>query len=203
MKLRKKAQLQIPGAIVDIYAIIGFVLVLLVFILLFQIQGCGSKNRAKAEITSRAEKIDANLVLLNYLRTPVNVDGIDMDMADLIVLWNSEFTKAQVGENIIYYRTERNAYSEKLMNETGKFLSSAFDSDIDKCSYIHPAYFERHPYSPIEPFVISNPEADPVACKYIEDYDFAYVKIPSFNEPESRTYKTSISTVALKYPSLK
>ena len=87
MKFRKKAQLQIPGAIVDIYAIIGFVLVLLVFILLFQIQGCTSRNEAKAEILSKAEGLDANLVLLNYLRSSLMIEEKENTVGELTALY--------------------------------------------------------------------------------------------------------------------
>lgn len=89
-RISKKAQLQIPGAIVDFYAIITFVLVMLVFLLLFMIRGCNAKNVVSAEIQSSVADVDSNLVLLNYLRTPVVVDGTEMTMADLIVLYKSD-----------------------------------------------------------------------------------------------------------------
>jgi hypothetical protein len=89
-KQNKKAQLQIPGAIVDFYAIIAFVLVILIFILLFFIRGCTSENRTSAEIQVGVENIDGNRIMLNYLRTPVIVDGNEMTMADLIVLYKSD-----------------------------------------------------------------------------------------------------------------
>jgi len=84
--MKKKAQLQIPGAVVDIYAVIAFVLVMLIFILLFQIRGCTTRDRVSAEIQAKTIDIDSNLILLNYLRTPVIVDEKNIDIADLIIL---------------------------------------------------------------------------------------------------------------------
>jgi len=78
--MKKKAQLQIPGAIVDFYAIIAFVLIMFVFLLLFQIRSCTTKNRTSADIQARMQSIDGNIVLLNYLRTPVSETRTNADI---------------------------------------------------------------------------------------------------------------------------
>ena len=116
MKLRKKAALQVPGSIVDIYAVIGFVVVLFVFILLFQIQGCVSRDATKAEIASKAETIDEHLVLLNYLRNPVDLDGLSVTIADLIVLYKSDLVSR-----------------DKLVNDSKKIFSKLNSECIVLC----------------------------------------------------------------------
>jgi len=82
----KKAQLQIPGAIVDFYAIVAFVLVIMIFALLFFIRSCTSDNEINVAIQGRVQDIDSNIILLNYLRTPVTVDEKNMSITDLITL---------------------------------------------------------------------------------------------------------------------
>lgn len=76
----KKGQLQIPGSILDFYAIIGFVLVMIVFLMLFMIRGCTSQNRISAEIQSKVADIDGSLIMLNYLRTKTDQNKTNADI---------------------------------------------------------------------------------------------------------------------------
>ena len=125
----KKALLGVPGSIADIYAIVGFVLVLIIFIFLFQIQGCNSKERVKAEIQSKAESINTNMVLLNYLRTPVIVDGQKMDIADLISLYYSnQVYENDLITNIAYISSKTNSDCFVLCIDDEKF-------EFNDCSF--------------------------------------------------------------------
>jgi len=81
---QKKAQ---ASALVDFYAYIAFALVILIFFFLFKF---GVSDSKKFVIEDEKTNSDATTVLLNYLRTPVVVDGKEITVADLIVLWNAE-----------------------------------------------------------------------------------------------------------------
>jgi len=91
--MNKKAQLEVPGTLVDVYSYIAFVLIIMLFFLLFQLKSCTSESRDIIAIESQVSDLDYNMMLLNYLRTPVIVDGSSMTMADLIALWYSDKTK--------------------------------------------------------------------------------------------------------------
>lgn len=71
----------------DIYVFILFMLLMLIFTLLFYF---GAKT-VKAEIKGEYENLDGNTILLNYLRTPVEIDGKNINIAELILI--SEFDK--------------------------------------------------------------------------------------------------------------
>jgi len=72
-----------------------FILLLLLIFLFWYLQIPGKvihpmaeKQTIKAEITN-----DATLVLLNYLRTPIILDNKEIDMTDLIILWQNNKEK--------------------------------------------------------------------------------------------------------------
>ncbi len=89
----KKAQLQVGFTPADFYIMLTWAGIILVFIVLFQIQGCQAEY--KREIESASSEITSNTRLLNYLRTPITVEGKEMNLADLIVLWHADKAKYQ------------------------------------------------------------------------------------------------------------
>jgi len=84
-----KAQFEIVNIVL---AYLGFLLFLIIFIILFGVaKGC---SMAKMEGTNKLEIIskvtlepEANLQILNFLKTPVKFEDKDLAMADLIALW--------------------------------------------------------------------------------------------------------------------
>jgi len=85
--MRKKAQLQVPGTLVDFYSYVVFVLILLLFILLFQLKKCDSEN---PDIGTKAFHTDVNIILMNYLKSSVVVEGNELSVADIISMVDIE-----------------------------------------------------------------------------------------------------------------
>lgn len=77
----------ISSAIADFWAYVAFVFVILIFYVFFTYQ---AKGIGENKITETTTKISNDLQLLNYLRTPYILDGMQITMADLIVLYNNE-----------------------------------------------------------------------------------------------------------------
>ena len=69
--------------IVQFFSYIAFVLVLLIFLTLFNVKSCGRES-IEQTIDSKTSNLDAGVVVLNYLRTPVEVNGSPMTIADII-----------------------------------------------------------------------------------------------------------------------
>jgi hypothetical protein len=75
--MKKKAQLQVPGTLVDFFSYLLFVVIIMLFFLLFQIKGCSENADAQEPILAEAAQSDINTILLSYLRTPVPEDLIE------------------------------------------------------------------------------------------------------------------------------
>lgn len=92
MRNNKKAF--IAGSVSDIYAVIIFVVVIIVFFFLFKFLA----EPKPINIEQSDLEINANMILLNILRTPVQVDlntnnQKTMTLSDLIRLWDSDNAK--------------------------------------------------------------------------------------------------------------
>jgi len=75
----------IAEALVDFYSYVAFILILIIFFLLFSVQKCTGPS--EQEMIGSFEENNAEIILLNYLRTPIKIDSQEMIMADLINLW--------------------------------------------------------------------------------------------------------------------
>lgn len=79
---KKKGGLPLGATPADLFFLVVFVIVLLVFFILFSIKGCSISNANAASAQAVGDYLDSNVILLNYLRTPVLVDGVNLTMAD-------------------------------------------------------------------------------------------------------------------------
>jgi hypothetical protein len=75
----KKAM--VTTVLVDFWAIVAFILVILLFYFLIK----ASVDNGKEQMQIRSTEISANAMLESYLRTPVNVNGNEMQMSELII----------------------------------------------------------------------------------------------------------------------
>jgi len=71
--------------IAQFFSYIVLVLVLIIFFVLFNAKGC-TRSDIKQDISSEIIDIDSETLLLNYLRTPIEVNKEKMTFADLIVI---------------------------------------------------------------------------------------------------------------------
>src|SRR3989344_7547042 len=76
----------ITNILVDFWMYIVFVLVVIVFYLIFSV----SKDVTDKQITGIDSSINSYTDLINYLKTPVVVDGTETNIAGLIRLWQNE-----------------------------------------------------------------------------------------------------------------
>jgi len=85
----KKKKAQFGFALIDFWAYVVFVVIILFFFILFSIKGCNVEKENNQFIKSEFSDLDADLILQNYLRTTVEVNNKNMTIADLIVLSRS------------------------------------------------------------------------------------------------------------------
>lgn len=76
--------------LLDIWAYVAFVLVVLIFYALFSFMSNSAKEHKITELETSSKSY---LNLINYLRTPVVVDNKATNMAELIRLWNIQQDK--------------------------------------------------------------------------------------------------------------
>jgi len=72
----------VAEVLADIYVFIIFLLIMLIFSILFYFGG----ETVKTSIKGEYDNLDGNTILLNYLRTPVEVDDKETNIADLILI---------------------------------------------------------------------------------------------------------------------
>ena len=89
-KISKTKKGALTTVLVDFWAYIAFVLIILIFYLLFSVE---SRKASDNKITELEIKSASYLTLLNFLKTPVNVEGEDIIIADLIRIWYLEPNK--------------------------------------------------------------------------------------------------------------
>jgi hypothetical protein len=118
----KKAQFELAGAIPGYFAYIIWVLVILVFILLFSIKGCLEERAADEILKGASANSDIDIVLMNYLRTPVTRIKLEgKNIADLIVL-----------------RARSSLYDDELKEESEKILTPVYkDPDFWKIEVVN------------------------------------------------------------------
>lgn len=87
----------------DLYVFIIFLLLMLIFTVLFYLAG----ETVKTEIKSEYENLDGNTILLNYLRTPVEINTRTMNIAELILISSSSRE----------YRRELKTITQDLLNK--------------------------------------------------------------------------------------
>lgn len=71
------------------FSYITLILVLLIFFVLFGIKGCGDKS-AEQKIQGEISNLDANIILLNYLRTSIEIENSTMTIADIVSMVDIE-----------------------------------------------------------------------------------------------------------------
>ncbi len=97
--MKRKAQLQIPGASVEFFSYVAYAIVVLLFFTIFFLKSCDIKKNEPIE--SAAQEVDINTMLINFLRTPtlidINLKNPDkpiilkkMTVADLIALYKAD-----------------------------------------------------------------------------------------------------------------
>ena len=84
MKLNKKA----GGVPAGIFAILMLIFIVVIIILgsVLLLYGCAQERAKELEIKTASENLDLDMMLINILRTPEFVDGINMTFADVAVL---------------------------------------------------------------------------------------------------------------------
>jgi hypothetical protein len=107
----KKASIELGGSFVDFWAYIVWVLVILVFVLLFAFQGCTGDAAENKKLEEAKSNLEPNIILMNYLRTPIIVQGKNMSIADLIVI-----------------RINNRNYDQQLRQESEKILTPMYQA---------------------------------------------------------------------------
>lgn len=72
----------IASTLVDLYAFLLFMFVLLIFYIIFKL-GAGT---IVYKIEGETANLNGNTLLINYLKTPIEVDGKEIDIAELILI---------------------------------------------------------------------------------------------------------------------
>ena len=117
VKINKRKQGFIASALVDFYAYLAFVLVIIVFFALFNLK-VFTQDPAEQEISSYTDsRVKANEILLAYLRSPVELD-LDNDRV------NERLT---FGE-LISVAVHDNDVRDKLKLETENYLELLQDT---------------------------------------------------------------------------
>ncbi len=76
----------IAPILLDFLSYMIFIVIIMIFYLLFTLLAQNMDNK----IEGLQMQAKSNLVLINYLKTPVNVDGEEITIAELIRLWRIE-----------------------------------------------------------------------------------------------------------------
>jgi len=79
---KNKKSVWIIEPLADVYVFIIFLLIMLIFTILFYF----GAETVKTNIKGEYDNLDGNIILLNYLRTPVEVDGKKTNIAELILI---------------------------------------------------------------------------------------------------------------------
>ena len=106
--MNKKSQFILAKSWILPAAYIAFIIFFIVFFIFIK------KSDSSEAIKSQMQAADLPIALVGYLRTPVQVENMQMTMADLIVLWNTD-----------------KKYEQLLALETKKILDSMEYESID------------------------------------------------------------------------
>lgn len=134
-RIRKKAFL--AGALVDVWAILLFVVVIIVFAVLYK----WSAETSMQRLQDKKDVTYGNYLSQVYLRTPLSVAGKEMTVAELIALYDYNQTLERekdrsyaetVRDGVQYIFGKRNPMQEALIELTDEFVEENFDRR--KCS---------------------------------------------------------------------
>ncbi|MBI4453246.1 hypothetical protein HY636_01240 [Candidatus Woesearchaeota archaeon] len=107
----------ISSTIADFWAYVTFVLVIMLFYLFFTYQAKGiEENKIKEDVLT----INPNTDLLNYLKTPILIDGKLRIIADLIVISKNE------NDN-----DKRRSYTDELSKKTKEIMNRLVYCETD------------------------------------------------------------------------
>ena len=98
----------IASGLMDFYAYMTFILVIIVFFVLFSL----GKGEIHSIIKGESGHADTHALLVNYLSTPIEHNGKTITMSDLIIL----------------YAEDKSLYN-KLETKTAKMLKDFFPED--------------------------------------------------------------------------
>ncbi len=131
----------ISDALVDIWAIIIFVIVIIVFFVIYR----WSAEAAMQQIQDKQDVIYGNYLAQVYLRTPLSVAGRDMTMAELIALYDynqtlermqadeasfAEWAEDVITDNpLVNFIGLGNPMRTAIIDLTEEFVEQNFDSD--------------------------------------------------------------------------
>lgn len=106
---------------------LGIFLLIIMFFFVFKL----TKEDAEVKIAGHITDVDKNLQLLNYLRTPVIVDGSNLNVAELIALSETDSSKRIILEQKLVELMDASYSTCAIMciNDE-KFKSSSCDSGI-------------------------------------------------------------------------
>ena len=69
--------------LVQFFSFIALILVIIIFASLFSIKGC--QKTINQKIASSSDSLDYDYILLNYMRSSVNINGENISISDLII----------------------------------------------------------------------------------------------------------------------
>ncbi|MFW6311983.1 MAG: hypothetical protein ACOC1K_07090, partial [Nanoarchaeota archaeon] len=99
------------NTIVDIYAIIAFAIIIIVFFLIFSFSGSDERNAIKEE----ARGVDDIIVLHHILNTNYEINGESMSFTDVLSVINNENVKNEFRNEL-----EKIVKNAEYENEKGK-----------------------------------------------------------------------------------
>ena len=96
----------VASVLVDMFAFLAFALIVLIFFFLFKFKA--ETVKSTIDTASEIKLLDANPILLNYLRSTTTLDSEAITIADLIIM----------------YKLDKDKYKQKLDQETHEFIDN-------------------------------------------------------------------------------
>jgi hypothetical protein len=120
----KKAM--VTTVLVDFWSIVAFILIILLFYFIIG----ASVDSGKAEMEIRASEVSANAMLESYLRTPVNVDGREIQMSEFIieVYYSKEKLNELIAQSSEIIKKSKVTWNIDIEFPDGKKASATSDS---------------------------------------------------------------------------
>ncbi|MBI2656397.1 hypothetical protein HYX03_01505 [Candidatus Woesearchaeota archaeon] len=81
----------------DFFSILAFALIIFIFYLLLRF----TINKSTIDISAYSSNVESSISLINILRTPIKLDGVEMNIAELIALQDTDSTKKDLVEKTI------------------------------------------------------------------------------------------------------
>ena len=117
----------IASALVDFYAYLVFIVI--IFFLLFKY----AADAKQQSISSSSDILAGNTYLDAYLKSPVDVDGVEMTFGELIAIVDharSDLVIPEGGIHLIPLERGGRRYSDILSEQTEAFFSDIMESDM-------------------------------------------------------------------------